>query len=139
KGANLLLRSNDAVLQLNPDGTTSDTAPELPLPPDNREPTITVTKDDNGLVHLWRGEPGAMEAFDPLPHPSPVVTTALDSTNRYLATIAKDKTLRVWEIPTGLMVTPPLPLNSSDGRIVWDDSHLMLAVWTENEVVLFDW
>ncbi|MDB6075370.1 MAG: hypothetical protein JWO89_3010, partial [Verrucomicrobiaceae bacterium] len=30
-------------------------------------------------------------------------------------------------------------LNSSDGRIVWDDSHLMLAVWTENEVVLFDW
>ncbi|MDB6072505.1 MAG: hypothetical protein JWO89_145, partial [Verrucomicrobiaceae bacterium] len=96
KGAKLLLRSNDAVLQLNPDGTTSDAAPELPLPPDNREPTITVTKDDNGLVHLWRGEPGAMEAFDPLPHRGPVVTTALDSTNRYLATIAKDKTLRVW-------------------------------------------
>jgi len=126
-------------LQLHSDGTTSNAVPEVPSPPDDHEPAITVTKEDTGLVHFWRGTPGTQEAFDPLPHPGPVASAVLDSTSRYLATIARDKMLRVWEIPTGLLVTPPLPVSSAEAHIAWDDSRLTLAVWTENEAVLFDW
>jgi WD40 repeat protein len=113
----------------------------MPEPPAIHEPAaFSVTKDPNGLVHLWRAEPGGIkEAADPLPHPAEVVSISIDSTSRYLATICRDKTLRIWEIATGLLVTPPLPLSSSDGRIVWEDSRHMIAVWTDHDAVLFDW
>ncbi|MDB6139939.1 MAG: hypothetical protein JWO94_3011 [Verrucomicrobiaceae bacterium] len=135
----LLLRQNTSTLQLHPDGTTSDAGATEPPPPDSREPAVSVTKDESGLVHLWRRGEGAQETFDPLPHPGPVAATALDSTCRYLATLTKDKTLRVWEIPTGLLITPPLSIDSPDASIAWDDSRHMLAVWTGHDAVLFDW
>lgn len=139
KDGALILQIDDSTSQLHPDGSTSPAAAEVPSPPDSHEPAITLTKDNNGLVHLWRGASGTQEAYDPLPHPGRVGSAILDSTSRYLATIAQDKMLRVWEIATGLLVTPPLPVSSADARIVWDDSRFTLAVWTENEALLFDW
>lgn len=136
----LFLRvGGNKLLQLHGDGTTSEA--EMPEPPAIHEPAaFSVTKDPSGLVHLWRAEPGGIkEAVDPLPHPAEVVSTSIDSTSRYLATICRDETLRIWEVATGLLITPPLPLGGSDGRIVWEDSRHMIAVWTDHDAVLFDW
>ena len=140
-GGHLCLRVADNTLQLHGDGAVSEAQPAEPPPAGPREgDSVSVTKDADGLVHLWRAEPGGVkEAFDPLPHPAQVVSTSMDSTSRYLATICRDNTLRIWEIATGLLVTPPLPLGGSDGRITWEDSRHMIAVWTDHDAVLFDW
>jgi serine/threonine protein kinase len=135
----LLLRTSKGALELHPDGTTTDMGSLAPPAPDNAAPALTLSLEPNGIVPVWRGKIGGQEASDPLPHPSPVTSTALAPANRYLATCTQDKTLRVWELATGLLVTPPIPVMSGQPHLAWDATKHRLAVWTDHEVVLFDW
>lgn len=101
---------------------------------------LTTTAEPNGLVHIWRGKPGETEASDPLPHPVAVVATAFDSSQRYLATLTKDQSLQVWEVGTGLIITPPIPVKAGAGaHIIWDPTKYQLAVWDSDEITLLDW
>ena len=136
----LQLKTGDTILQLQVDGSISitETAEPPKSEPNNRQ-ALTITTDKNGLLHLRRGEAEGQDAFDAIAHPAPVAAMALTPNQRYLATITTDKRLRVWELASGLLISPPLPLPSAGGRIAWDEYHQMLAVWTDHDVVLFDW
>lgn len=136
----LLLAAANSTFQLRPDGTTVPA--ELQEPPastPNQKPALTATADPSGLVHVWRGDAGGQEAFDPLPHEAKVVTMVFNGNQRYLATLTADRTLRVWELASGLLITPPLSVNEVYTNIVWDDTRQTLAVWNHENLVFFDW
>ncbi len=135
----LLLHTGNAVLQFHPqDMSVEEVDAERPVADGSASP-LSVTTDPTGLVHVWRGEAGGLEDCDPLPHPMAVTATALDPSNRYLATLTKDKTLRIWELATGGPVIPPVPAISSQAHLTWDASQSRLALWTDKEMVLYDW
>jgi WD40 repeat protein len=68
-----------------------------------------------------------------------VTKAVLDPTRRYVATLAADKTLRVWEIATALPVTPPLPIAHTRLQVAIDGNTQRLALWDEGTVMFFDW
>ncbi len=139
KDGRLLLQCDKGTLHLDPDGSIAEFAGAAPPPASIAEPPLNTTAEPNGIVRVWRGQPGEQEVSEPLPHSSAVTSIVFDPTNRYLATSTQDKTLRVWEIATGLLVTPPIPIMSSQAHLTWDESNHRLAVWTDSEAVLFDW
>ena len=136
----LVLKTSSATLQLHSDGSITPAEAVEPAPTDASQRTsYVVTTESTGFTHIWRDATTTVEAFDPIAHPCAVTASAFNFNQRYLATITQDKTLRVWELSTGLLMTPPLPLDSDGGKIVWDETRQSIAVWTDHDVVYFDW
>lgn len=140
-GGTLFTESGKGTFKLDAEGSWVTADGSQPATPDPIQALpLTATAEPNGLVHIWRGKPGDAEVSDPLPHPVAVVATAFDSTNRYLATLTRDQKLQVWEVGTGLIVTPPVPVKAGPGaQIIWDPSRYQLAVWDADEITLLDW
>ena len=140
----LLLKTDAQTLQVQANAATEVLAEvEAPPPQTATPPALCSVRDllavaDGRLVRLWRGKVGEREIVEPLPHPAPVIAAAFDAGGLYLATVAKDEQLRVWEAATGLPITPPIPVGKNT-RLTWDGTRQMIAAWSETEVLWFDW
>ena len=140
----LLLKTAAQTLQVQANAATEVLAEvEAPPLPTTTPPALCSVRDllavaDGTLVRLWRGKVGEREIVEPLPHPAPVIAAAFDAGGLYLATVAKDEQLRLWEAATGLPVTPPIPIGKNT-RLTWDSTRQMIAVWSATEVLWFDW
>jgi WD40 repeat protein len=68
----------------------------LAYSPDGRILAAAVEEDPNG--YLWA--PGRKEAFEKIAHPVPVTHVAFHPHGRLLATIARDDSVRLWDLKT---------------------------------------
>lgn len=134
----LFLQTADATMQFTATGITKIEQPLTP-PEDTQPATPTLTIDAQQRVHVWGKDRDAKELTDPLAHPARVQLTVVSADERYLATIADDGNLRVWELLTGLAVTPPIKLAEPANHIAWDIGRHQLAVWNERELTLYNW
>ena len=138
----LFAEQSTGTFKLTPERTwIAATGSQPPVPDPIQALPLTTTAEPNGLVHIWRGKPGDLEVSDPLPHPVAVVATAFDVTHRYLATLTKDQYLQVWEVSTGLIITPPMLVKAgaSGAQIILDPARYQLAVWSPDSLALLDW
>jgi serine/threonine-protein kinase len=137
----LLLAFADRTVQLQSSGALIDvpSAETSAVAASATENQITTSIEKGGIVHVWRGEPQTQELCAPLTHNADVTKAVLDPTRRYVATLAADKTLRVWEIATAMPITPPLPIAHPHFQIAIDGNTQRLALWDEGTVQFFDW
>lgn len=140
----LLMKTATQTLQVQANGAAEVLA-DVAAPPTQAFPlsALCAVRDllavaDGTRVRIWRGKVGEREIVEPLSHPLPVIAAAFDVGGLYLATVAKDKQLRVWEVATGLPVTPAIPIGLNT-RLTWDTTRQMIAAWSETEVLWFDW
>jgi hypothetical protein len=141
----LLLKTTTQALQVQSDGTMTILDDiELPTMTATVAPVLSAARDllavgEGGrLVRVWRGKIGERELIEPLAHPARVVAAAFDAGALYLATLADDQCLRVWEVATGQPITPAIPVGKNT-RLAWDSTRQMIAAWSETEVLWFDW
>lgn len=140
----LLLKTAAQTLQVQANAATEVLAEVVPPPSQVVPPSaLCAVRDlvavaDGARVRIWRGKVGEREISEPLPHSAPIVAAAFDTGGLYLATVAKDEHLRVWEVATGLPVSPAIDVRTNT-RLTWDSTRQMLAVWSATEVLWFDW
>jgi hypothetical protein len=136
----LLQIQGKPLMQLDHHGELSEVpATEPPSTDSTNSPSITTTLEAGGVIRVWRGEPGQQELCAPLVHGKEIALLLFDPARHYLATLTKEGQLRVWELATALLVTPPLALPIKADALVWDSHSDRLAAWSETGVVFFDW
>jgi hypothetical protein len=136
----LLSIKGKPLMQLDHHGELSEVPAAEPHPEDTvTGPIITTTTEAGGVVRVWRGEPGQHELCAPLVHGKDIALQLFDPARHYLATLTKDGQLRVWELATALLVTPPLTVPIKADALVWDSHSDRLAAWSETGVVFLDW
>ncbi len=132
------VRLADGSRQLTPDGLRD--LPDQPTPPALPDLASTgVTADSDNVVHVWLDQLAAKELTDPMPHPAIVRCMTLSPDVHYLATIADDRKLRIWEIATALQVSPPLPVDDAASRIAWSPQKHQIIVWSRRSATWYDW
>ncbi len=116
----------------------AESVAEVPEPKPVAPPSVGLNIDGT-KVHVSKAELAGAESCPSLTHPAKVLSLAASHDGGYVATLAEDQKLRIWDTRNGRQVIPAQEYAASGGIAVWSDHSNQLAIWNGGGVVFYDW
>jgi serine/threonine-protein kinase len=138
KSGHLFLKTKTGSHELTSSGETKPIEGEFPLVMDSEKGP--VAEIEGSTVRAWSDAAHTRklgELILPDEHP---LTAQVSPDERYVAVIAQNSRLTIWELSTRLPVSPGIPINTPAAHLLWwGGTKHQVVLWNDHEATWFDW